>query len=417
MYETEKKVWLQAAWILPLAAMVAAAGVGSWLWPLAEGVDKWPSFSWSAGFHRPYLLLPAAALAAVATWRFLLRCAERNPRGWPRWAAVPLALLMLGSVEFVFRLPAVQQPFWMAIRTYNPGEAGSVARELALLKLDRRARDSDGRPAVVVAGTSQMILGIDYAELRRRLPGTDVRRSSLAGMVPLRMVLARPELNVQAGNRVIMYVSAFDLFAFNRLNADWIRPVATWEGTADWWPLLPEGAARGDWRHAADVAFASTLELWSARDYLRFCVLGRDREKTAAPGMVAREPAGAPARDGVDALHREQFKNIPAEDPYYGANLAALDLLVSRFRAKGAHVVIFEGQVNPVLHSSSFWNLHQRLRAHLESLAQAGLIRFVPIESQSPAIEAGDWKDGTHFNERGRDKFTACVANCLKGSP
>lgn len=402
MYETEKKLIRRWGWIAVPAGAFAAMMAGSWLWPMVEQVRPLPPLDPLSALRFPFVAIAAGVALFPVLWRATIFLRERGVLPRFPYAAVGAVAAVL-MVEGMFRLPVVQQPFWLAVRTRNPGESEFFARELALLRLDSMAdRAKPHAPGLVFAGTSQLMLGIDYDDLRHRLPGTDVRRRSLAGMAPLRMAMAWPWLGVGPGDTVVMYLSAFDMTGVAGIGADWLRPTGNRQGFCDWQSVLPPGETIRHWRSMTDVAMASLFELWAARDHTRALVLGKPK------------PRSGPVRDHVIAQQVEQFQKADETNPYYEANFRALDRVLTRFAEAGARVVIIEGRVNPSLQTDLLRDLDRRTSRRLAELAGRRGARFVPVAEQAVAIGPGDWKDGTHLNASGRAKFTAYVADLFR---
>ncbi len=407
MYETEKRLIRRAGWLLPISGFAAAAMLGSWLWALVEQTHPLPPLSWKAALRFPFVGILAGSLALLAAWRILMIFDERLRVRHTRfpWAVV-FGLLLVAGAEVCFRLPQVQLPFWLAVRVRNPGSADFFARELALLRVDALSdRSVAHESGVVFAGTSQLMIGIDYDRLRRELPETVVRRRSMAGMAPLRMVMARPWLGIGQNDLVVLYLSSFDMTGVGGIGADWLRPTANVAGMRDWFAALPPGAVRENWRSVTDVTMASLFELWATRDHWRAFVFGKPPAQTSD---------GTVSQDRVVADQLAQFQRGREQDPYFESGFRALGILLSRFTQDGARVLIFEGQVNPAFRTDISRHLDEVTRSRIEALAKIHGAQYIPISDQHVSIGPNDWRDGTHLNEAGREKFTQYVADVLR---
>ena len=85
-----------------------------------------------------------------------------------------------------------------------------------------------------------------------------------------------------------------------------------------------------------------------------------------------------------------------------------------RLKEMGVELVVFEGDVNPVLHDARRAEMRAEFERRMGDGEKEGLWRFVGEEELQAGIQAGDWKDMTHLNEKGRVKLTKAIGQVLQ---
>ncbi|HMP74750.1 MAG TPA: hypothetical protein PKE12_00495 [Kiritimatiellia bacterium] len=405
--ELERNGLDRFGWLLPLAGLCAGAALASrgWCWIALDADLRAPW--WSAKTALGGLAGALAGGGLWAVWRLTLGA---TCRGGCVASKAPLALiaaaLLLGAVDYGFGRPALQNPFWLSVRArLRPGTADYFIRELATWRLDvLNARDE--RPGLLVAGSSQLLHGLDLPELQRGLPERQVLRRSLAGLDPLKVCGALGYLTARPGDLLLLYVGEMDIGSNLALQSDWIRPLARGPG------VLASRRALGPYawtyrRQLVDLGMASVFESWRDRDYIRHGlqhVLGAD--------------AAAPGRSQLDAIQaqREGYAVAGPDHPFHEVHYRALDEAIRFMRARGGGVVVFEGQVNPSVHTPASIELAGRVRARLAAWSARGDFLYVPLAKQGLALGPSDWADGTHLSVSGRAKFTEMVTKVLRES-
>ena len=399
--EIERALLRVAWWFFPLLGGAAAfffARFGWWLISLDDAVINRDPLR---ALKLPYVLFVPAFAAIPLIWRIALsRAAGRQRAAWL------LALFGVAAGEIVIRQTAVQRAVWLATRARSAGAEDFFERELANLRLNVLEDRADDPRRVIFAGTSQLILGINYDAAQRELPQCKICKRSVAGMVPLRMCSAQNYLSVRSNDVVVLYLSEFDLSGLDGFEANWIRPTASWTGARDVVAALPADTSRRAWRELADVAAAASGELWRCRDSLRMLALN------LAGKTVKKNGAGE--MQNMRQTQKEKYQRGLAANEMWAANMNALDLLLAKFKSRGARVVAFEGQVNPGMTSAESLGQRVEARQNLELLFQRNGFPFVPVSDQQSVFTAADFRDNTHLNESARDRFTEYVVTWLR---
>jgi hypothetical protein len=85
-----------------------------------------------------------------------------------------------------------------------------------------------------------------------------------------------------------------------------------------------------------------------------------------------------------------------------------------RLKEMGVELVVFEGDVNPVLHNAQRAEMRREFERRMEAGVAKGLWRFVGEEELAAGIGAEDWRDMTHVNVVGREKLTRAIGRVLE---
>ena len=324
-----------------------------------------------------------------------------NLRRWP--AAPLLGVLGVLGIELALRSFTGQTIFWQAVRS----RAGNQhqAREVSLFREDAAVcRHADTpAPGIVLLGSSQIVFGVDTADLARQT-GQPVYRRAMAGLFISELVASQEFSDFHPDNHLVLMLSAFDFGARDNLDANAIRPQATPTGiqhllaAADWPFRLRY------WRTFTDLSLAAKCDLWRSRDYARFLL----------------EHAFSPAHIPSSLVHQETLTKQKNAYGHLGSNPAMVQLCyraLARFLAdmasKCRQITVLEGRVNPTYPSPEFAPLAAEVRQFLAQQQQLGHIRFIPLEEQEVDLPVSVWRDMTHVNAIGRKRLTRLFAHCL----
>lgn len=398
-----KRTW----WLFPLLGLAAGAAwkMRGWSW---IALDPSLARPWSAGLLASPSALGAAALGAAvpALWWLGLRLDRRLPPLAKTFTIPALAALaLLGAADVVMKHPSAQNPFWLALRArLQPGYADYYARELAYWRLDLLEARRPG-PALVVAGSSQVLHGLDFDALRAAFPGRSVLRRATAGMDQLKACSVQERMSARPGDTLVLVVSELDVIEPARIDHDWMRPLVTWRGLRDVVGSLRPWDALRQWRSVCDLALACTSELWAGRDYVE-TILARPWGVRGA----SRETAGE-----VFRVEYDHYTQDTRNRPYVPEELRALEKLLARMTGAGVKVVVFEGRVNPALFTADSLALREEVRGRLAEWSRRLGFAYIPESAQAVTIDPGDWADGTHLNDAGRGKFTRYMTGVLAG--
>lgn len=401
--EVELRWVRRAVWWMPLVLALAAPLLYRGTWALlvldASLVKPLSAAAWAG----TSLLGAGFGLALMLGWRRMLTSSAARRLSW-RWS-VGLALLLVVGAEAVVRRTPVLDAAWAALRSRAPHDGDFFIREMALF---RRAALTNqrppGYPRVLVAGSSQLIMGVDYELLQRLCPHQGVERRCIAAMSPARMLMAEPFLGVRTGDTVVVYWSEFDMGGLTQLDTSWFRPLANGAGLRALWQVLPRQTMLAGWRNVLDLACASGSELWRSRDAWRL-VLTRvtgslpGPKSEAGTGLVADQAGGYGS-----GLRNERF---------FQAGLEASRRLLRDWQQAGARVVVLEGSLNPAMHQPETPARRAQTRAWLAAACAETGARYLPLEQQGYQPAALDWSDGTHLNADGREKFTRYLAEVV----
>ncbi|MDR0993508.1 MAG: hypothetical protein LBN38_02925 [Verrucomicrobiota bacterium] len=386
-------------WLLPVAALGLALLClgGFWEWVAAT-----PRWAWKKPglFDRRLLLflLPGILLPVVWAW------SRRKPvRGAVVWMGAVAGILFLDAAV---RHPVVQIPFWLAARARLEADQ-TFMREVCYIRLEESRSHRPEAPAVLVVGSSQVLNGVDEQQLRQLLAPTPILRRAMFGMTPLKALAMLPYMPFQAGDTCITYLSEFDFTNQERFPASWFRPYASWKTLPQVVRCIGSAAWGRDGGQLVDYAMAATWESWRMRDFARQLVFhfwGR-------PADHGKGETGA-LSSIRDALAAQQ-----AELTFSPAEQKAFKRFARHLQQGDVRLVVFEGDVNPLLYSPSHESAKAITRHWLVTFGPAPEYEYVSLAEQNLALGPEAWKDMTHLNEQGRAVLTQRMAQWLKAHP
>lgn len=379
-------------WLFPLLGAVVSLGVGGPFWKWVEGCSPFALAGGEMSWFRAGLF--AAALSAIpAVWRLSL---SRKPPGFL------VAIAVGGTVwaaEIALRLPLLQAPLWLAARTrLDSGQY--FMSEVCYVRLEESAGRRDGRSAVVLVGSSQMLNGVDEHALAQQVHPMPVIRRAMFGMTPLKALAMRPYMPFRPGDTCVQYLSEFDFTNQDEFPYAWFRPYASWQTLPDVMRCIPASIRVKHWRQAVDYAVAATFEWWRARDFLRQIVFHFHGRAAAAADPVSPDTAAA-EEEARGALR------------FADGEWNACQVFVRELVGSGVRLLVFEGDVNPSIYSEHRMQAKERMRRALAGIASAPAYRFVTLEEQGLSMGAGHWRDMTHLNPEGRALLTHRIAEEL----
>jgi hypothetical protein len=422
MTDNESSPWSEGAQWQAEACWLRRWG---WLFPVLGALCGlwWASSGWALLALNPDLRVPLAVAATKTSFfvcigigtalpllwaaglrlsRFLM--AGRSPFYGPLLAALALVALLDGGS----RTYLAQDALWGAVgvrvgRDYFMSELVTLRRYC----LDQHTVGHQ-RGGTILAGSSQMIYAVD-PEFVREKTSRPVYRRALAGMFALEACLAQDYLVVPGAKSVVLLASGLDTGARRSLEANWMRPLATWRGTGDLIACLDAGGRLRWWRQLTDLAAGSSSELWRERDYVRHLLFNLAGITTGAQPIL---------RGNSDLeKQRRDYAELGQHEDLVEAGMKAYQRVLRRFVAEGYEVIVIEGETNPREANEFTRKLDARTRAMVEQLAKELPLAYVPRADQQPRVLPGDWLDVLHVNEAGRAKMSQVVSDALTRAP
>lgn len=391
--DVERRFLRWAWWVFPVVGAVVAMLTGGGFWAWVDGGTPW--LDWRQAFTWRAAALAGAGMALAGAWGVLLG------RKWPGWVVALVVAAGFAGAECAVRIPAAQTAFWLATRARQDAAGPNFMSEVCYVRLEEAAGRAAKAGAVVLSGTSQMLCGVDELELGRMLAPTGVIRREVSGMGPQCMMSAWSWIPFLKGDRSVQVRSEMDFTNQAEWRTAWYRPFLTWKTL----PRLVRNAERGvclsRWREMADCALAASLEGWRMRDGWREIAMNpwrrvKGEAETAKPEAADVASAGAPL-----AWCEWEWRAFVKE--------------AERLKELGVELVVFEGDVNPVLHAARRAEMRREFERRMAEGAGKGLWRFVGEEEWGTGIGAGDWRDMTHVNAAGREKMTRAMGRVLQG--
>ena len=369
-------------------------------------------------YVRYYAVLAAVLVVAMIS----ARVARRFVPAWLRTTVSCLVCFALVRV-LLFGNPVTLR-FYQ--RHLTPEAVGP--RQWAVLDLDILEYRRNLRPAPLenlAVGSSQV--GAIFSHWVSD-PPQGMRVYSMAGMKALDYVLYEDAIASQNPNRIILYLSAFDLTAAPELYS---LPHAPSRPTALWSVikrlrasgLKPENVDGQIHEFVASQLFPEYRYAFVFKAFTKplFGQSGsspvarvQPQRTEGSPVRVAWSSAGTqePAVDEGTARRVTEF--VGYYDPeWLDYNFASLKEFVRFCHERGLDIVIAEGQVNPVVQSPKVDALEAIVRSRMAELElQFSNLTFVPA-SETYRFDASDYVDLTHVHREAAMKYTAHLSSLL----
>lgn len=392
--EVEAAFLRKGWWLFPVLGALASLAVGGPFWAWVEGQPI--SIQWTNLFSLRTVLAALAFLAVPAAWRFGLRF---------KGSRLVVGAAVLGVVcgaECLLRSPVVQIPLWLAARDRLDADQHFM-REVCYVRLEEAAGRAEAAPAVVLVGSSQVLNGVDEHRLREWINPMPVIRRAMFGMTPLKALSMLAYVPFRRDDVCLQYLSEFDFTNQDEFPFAWFRPYASWRTLPAVLRCVRPAVWARRWRQTADYAMAATFENWRDRDFLRRIALN-------CRGTGSRsEAAGDPPDPAALA------KQAQAELRFSAAEAEAFQAYMRELARRGTKLMVFEGDVNPVLHSPARLKAKAETRRQLAAWLATDGCRYVSLADQGLALGPEHWHDMTHLNAEGRDRLTKRMAEELRG--
>ena len=390
--DAEKTFLRKAWWVFPMGGWMLSLAWGGpfWRWVTTESI--WPP-AISSLFGPRAWILAGIGLVLPGIWAMGQRL--KMPRG----AAVLAALLAVAGADAGLGSRRAQIPFWLAARArLAPGQ--HFMRETCYVRIEEAAGRGDGRPGIVLVGSSQVLHGIDEQMLRELVWPIPVIRRAVFGTSPLKALAMMTCVPYRRGDVCVQYLSEFDFSGQDPFPYSWFRPFASWKTLPGVMASAGATASLREWRGAADYAMAASFETWSSRDFLRQMLFH----------FWSPEPEPKGGKEKAKAKGKAWEESAPR---YMPGEERAFEEYIARLKKMGVGLVVFEGDVHPSMHSAARIEARERVRGEMEERERQGVMRHVSIEEQGLGLGTDDWLDKTHLNAAGREKLTRRIAGEL----
>ena len=388
--EVEKALLRKGWWLFPVTGLGLGLVQGGPFWKWVEGGLSF-SIPWSRLLSADAVGLALLFCLVPMAWAFSLkiRCS--------RWRILLLVIAVVMGADLALRSEILQSPLWLAARArLEPDQ--SFMREACYVRLEEAAGRQDDRPSVLLMGSSQVLWGVDEQQLRKRIEPKPVIRRAMYGMTPLKALSMLAYVPLRADDLCVQYLSELDFTNQDEFPYAWFRPYASWSTWPDVIRCVGPAVAIRQWRHVLDYAMAASFECFRDRDFLRqiaFHFWGKDRSSDDAVLSAVPVPVVSQSPFSISF--------VPGEK-------RACERFLEKLSERKVNLLVFEGEVNPVLHSPERLMARTQTREELVAgMAKKGF-RYVSREEQGLSLGADYWHDMTHLNAAGRELLTQRIA-------
>lgn len=388
--KAERAFLRKAWWVFPLLGWGLSLAAGGPFWRWVAGENPWPIdgqvlLTWQSW------LCAGGGLLVPLVWRGLL-----NVRVSTAGVIVSFGLAV-GVAEGLLRSDVLQVPLWLAARTrLEPDQ--HFMREVCYVRLEEAAGRCNDSPGVMLVGSSQVLCGVDDHLLRELIQPVPVIRRAVFGTTPLKALAMMAYVPYRPGDVCIQYLSELDFTNQDEFPHSWFRPFASWQTWPQVMSCISPWTRLCRWRQAVDYLLAATFESWRARDFIR---------QIAMHFWQLGNPGGTPMGTEDLSAMLEQARSLLTFMP---SERKAFDAYTGHLEHMGVRMLIFEGDVNPLLHSEQRLQARKRVRDDLSGFATGEFRRYVSIEEQGLGLNVDDWADYGHLNSTGREKLTRRMA-------
>jgi hypothetical protein len=393
-------VFLALSWCVFLAAGNRIAGllgdrIGGSIQRIAKGKVSDPVvFTYERA--REFLLLSTVfVILSLVLW--LLAKFLQQRRCKYAWAYNCLAIF---AALNVFILPALNTAlFWGAMFT------GNRTANYTQFQFKRILADEQKAPrSALLLGSSQTQAQIDENQLNA-LIGTNLWTTELhfPGSCGLDVLLAYEQLRETRADYLLIYIS--EGYFFNGLHTEAppffarLQHIPLYRSFGLGRELVSEPFRNG--------YFGQVIPLLRAREATTHRVLG------VALGLIGQETHDAALEVNLEK-RAESVAQLFEDGPFADVQKRAFAEFIRRASSDGRKVILFEGQLNPMLSKHLPPSLRNETKTFLREIAAGHSNVELIGESEQPRQEVGDYSDLTHVTAAGQLKFTLWLSDYLR---
>lgn len=372
-------------WVFPVAGLLVAmlTGGGFWAWVDCER----PWLDWRQLFTWRAVVLGGAGLGIIWVWHGLLYWRAQG------WVACLLALAGFVAVESAIRLPVAQIGFWLTARArLYPDEW--IPKEVVSTQFRKLEGRSDRHPGVIVSGSSQMIgVGI---QLEDKIAPRPYSRRCSAGLMPVQILMMWPFFPFEQGDIFVQCRSSFDFVDQDVFGLSWYRAYDSWGSVFETMGVVGWKACVSNWRQLFDHILAATFEGWRMKNFALEVAM---RIWGVEQNGKAQQPCWPQPKHELEISDWQQ---------------RAFLRIAEKLKDADVEMWVFEGDVNPALHTSDWVARQEEIRSWLVKGSLEGKWRWIGAEEHNANLLASDWQDSVHLNESGVHKLTEAIWRQLK---
>ena len=392
-----RRVFAAALLVGPAGAMLLNKG---WPWIVSAGKE---SVRPGWGFGLGEILIWAGAVA----WPLLALGGLWIQRRWGSrtrgvWILAATAVCVLAA-EAGLRNRSIQSYFWTAVISRLEAPDWGMKEPAMLHYENLKAAAGEKIPrGVAIFGSSQGAVNFDRDFMARELQRPVIRRA-LNGMFALEMCAAQPMLAVPRAQTAVFYLSPLDLAANVDVRANWMRSLISPRSWMDLVAVLGPRLAFENRRPLSELAVAAVWRLWAFRDGTRWILFN----------LAGRTPDPVP-RHPTDKTPSPLVKPLDIKQEYVEARFRGYRHVFSRLKGLGFDIVVFQGEVNPVLRRQIADDYWTPMEARMRSFFDSNGVAYVLRDEYRPGLGPDDWADNTHLNGAGRQKLSQAAVGYLQ---
>ena len=392
-----RRVFAAALLAGPAGAMLLNKG---WPWIVSAGKEGVRP-GWEFGWGEILIWAGAVAWPLLALGGLWIQ-RRSGPRMRSAWILAASAACVLAA-EVGLRNRSIQSHFWTAVISRLEAPDWGMKEPAMLHYENLKAAAGEKIPGgVAIFGSSQGAVNFDREFMSRELRRPVIRRA-LNGMFAMEMCAAQPMLAVPRVQTAVFYLSPLDLAANVDVRANWMRSLISPRSWMDLVAVLGPRLAFENKRPLSELAAAAVWRLWAFRDGARWILFN----------LAGRTPDLGP-RHPTDKTPSPLVKPLEIKPEYVEASFRGYRHVFSRLKSLGFDVVVFQGEVNPVLRRQIADDYWKPMEARMRAFFDANGVAYVLRDEYRPGLGPDDWADNTHLNGAGRQKLSQAAVGYLQ---
>ncbi|MCS7469427.1 hypothetical protein NZK35_22470 [Stieleria sp. ICT_E10.1] len=359
------------------------------------------------------VLIGTVFASAPFLWKAALKFSRLDANRFRGFLSVSIVLVILILAGVVLDHPKARFALEEAVKARAPqlDFVRNIAFKQQLLR-NSPVPHHDGRPHILIVGSSQINLGIDTEMLRQSSGAADIQSLCMPGMVPLQYsVLAKP-LCQQKPTHVLCWVSEFDFFRETSVPVVRLRWCSNADNLARLASTLTSRQQFDNRSELADLALASLSPIWQQRSLINLVAFRFWWPWNVGVSEVDEDEAKVGAALVGQQRGLENARRNISRTAMVRANFQSFGEFAKVITGNHIRLIVIEGESHPETMKAYPAEFRLETRARIKQLADTIGFEYFD-ETLRPVFVESDWRDAVHLNEQGRDRLTRFVAGII----